>query len=87
MNIRMFWIKDVVNKKLIEIKHTRTEKMLADPLSKPTFGKLFRVMFDEITGTPVEYRDGEYICFSIFELARSTDLQVGSMLENGKLND
>jgi histone deacetylase 1/2 len=65
MNIRLFWIKDAVNKKVFDIVHTGTKEMKADVLSKPVIGKLFRIMFDEITGAPIEYRDKDAIYFSL----------------------
>jgi hypothetical protein len=63
INIRYFFIKDILEREEIDLKHCRTECMLADFLTKPLQGALFRRLRDIIMGiTPflVEYRVDNY---------------------------
>lgn len=48
MNIRYFYVKDLVTKKLIKIQYCGTGDMLADYFTKPLQGKLFQRMRDHI---------------------------------------
>ena len=50
VEIRYFYIKDLVDKNKVEIRHCPTEKMLADFFTKPLQGSLFRYMRDFILG-------------------------------------
>ena len=55
INIRYFFIKDIIKRENITIKHCKTELMIADFFTKPLQGKLFRVIRDQILGlTPIE---------------------------------
>ena len=50
VEIRYFYIKDLVEKGKIKIKHCPTEKMVADFFTKPLQGSLFRYLRDFILG-------------------------------------
>ena len=57
INIRYFFIKDILKNELIDLKHCRTENMVADFLTKPLQGKQFKRFRDMIMGItcfPVE---------------------------------
>ena len=59
IDIRFFFIKDVLKRENIELKHCPTERMIADYFTKPLQGSLFRKMRDIIMGVtsfPVEER-------------------------------
>ena len=59
INIRYFFIKDILQKEDIELKHCRTEKMVADYFTKPLQGRLFKLIRDYIMGQaqiPMEER-------------------------------
>ena len=45
-----FFIKDVLQREDIELKHWPTERMIADYFTKPLQGSLFRKMKDSIMG-------------------------------------
>ena len=63
IKIRYFFIKDILDNEGIELKHCKTEVMLADFLTKPLQGSQFRMMRDIIMGItpfPVEERVGDY---------------------------
>ena len=49
MNIR-FFLKDIISRESIEIKHCPTDEMLADFFTKPLQGKLFKKLRDKIMG-------------------------------------
>ena len=60
INIRYFFIKDILEKENIELKHCPTERMIADYFTKPLQGKLFRKLRDIIMGLspfPIVVRD------------------------------
>ena len=42
LNVRYFFIKDVVDAGLLEVEHAPTEKMIADFMTKPLQGSKFR---------------------------------------------
>ena len=48
INIRYFFVKDVVKREKIDIMHCPTELMVADFFTKPLQGKIFRIMRDFI---------------------------------------
>ena len=50
INIRYFFIKDVIQRENIDIVHCPTELMIADFFTKPLQGKLFRKLRDFIMG-------------------------------------
>ena len=50
VNIRYFWIKDRVKSEKITIRHCPTSAMLADFLTKPLQGQLFRKFRDVLLG-------------------------------------
>ena len=50
IDIRYFFIKDVIKREGIDIKHCPTDLMLADYFTKPQQGKLFKTMRDIIMG-------------------------------------
>ena len=59
IDIRFFFIKDVLKRGNIELRHCPTECMIADHFTKPLQGSLFRKMRDIIMGVtsfPVEER-------------------------------
>ena len=50
VNIRYFFIKDILSREDIEVKHRGTELMISDYLTKPLQGGLFRRLRDTIMG-------------------------------------
>ena len=59
IDIRYFFVKDVLQREGIEIKHCKTEMMTADFFTKPLQGKLFKKIRSEIMGhseIPIEER-------------------------------
>ena len=50
INIRYFWVKDVIAREKLEVKHCPTESMLADFFTKPLQGGLFRRLRDVVMG-------------------------------------
>ena len=50
INIRYFFIKDILQREKITVTHCPTERMIADYFTKPLLGKLFTVMRDIIMG-------------------------------------
>ena len=59
IKIRYFFIKDILENENIDLRHCRTEIMLADFLTKPLQGSVFRMMRDIIMGVtpfPIEER-------------------------------
>ena len=50
LRVRQHLIKDKVKEKMINIMHTPTTRMLADCMTKPVQGELFRCMIDQIMG-------------------------------------
>jgi len=50
IHLRFFYIKDLVDKKLVEVKYCQTLKMLADFFTKPLQGNMFRIFRDVILG-------------------------------------
>jgi hypothetical protein len=64
IDIRYFFIKDVIKRENIDIQHCRTNIMLADYYTKPLQGSLFKKMRDIIMGIspyPIEERVGNNI--------------------------
>ena len=60
IHIRYFFIKDIIQMENIEIKHCKTDKMLADYYTKPLQGALFQKMRDRIMGLS-DYIDEERV--------------------------
>ena len=61
INIRFFFIKDILKREGIELLHCPTERMIADYYTKPLQGALFKKMRDIVMGLapfPVEERVG-----------------------------
>ena len=59
IDIRFLFIKDVLKRENIELRHCPTERMIADYFTKPLQGSLFQKMRDvimRITSFPVEER-------------------------------
>ena len=50
INIRYFFIKDLVDKDRISIQHCHTTKMVADFFTKPLQGRLFRTLKAVVLG-------------------------------------
>ena len=50
INIRYFFIKDILDRENISVKHCRSEEMIADFLTKPLQGTLFKRMRSIIMG-------------------------------------
>ena len=50
IDVRYFWVKDVVDRKEIKIEYCPTEQMLADYFTKPLNGRLFKYFRDIIMG-------------------------------------
>ena len=50
VNIKYFWVKDHVDKKIVEIKYCPTTLMLADYFTKPLQGQLFQKFMLVIMG-------------------------------------
>ena len=64
IEIRYFYVKDLVDKGRIKIKYCPTHKMLADFFTKPLQGNLFRTMKRVILGQePLSHLD-EYMTSS-----------------------
>jgi len=64
VEIRYFYVKDLVDKGRIKIKYCPTHKMLADFFTKPLQGNLFRTMKRVILGQePLSHLD-EYMTSS-----------------------
>ena len=62
MDIKYFFLKDVLQREGIDLEYCPTAQMLADFFTKPLQGKLFKLMRDVIMGnTPftMEERVGE----------------------------
>ena len=62
INVRFFFIQDVLKREDIELRHCPTERMIADFYTKPLQGSLFEKMRDIIMGLapfPDEERVGE----------------------------
>ena len=74
INIRYFFIKDVLERERIDLEHYGTENMVADFLTKPLQGALFRRMMDIIMG---------HTCFTTEERVDSsrkmTKMSVGTV--------
>ena len=63
INIRFFFIKDILDREGIDVKRCPTERVIADFLTKPLQGKLFKYLRDIIMGLapfPMEERVGLY---------------------------
>ena len=61
INIRYFFIKDILKSENIELRHCATERMIADFFTKPLQGGLFKTMKKYIMGhakIPIEERIG-----------------------------
>ena len=50
INIRYFYIKDLVNKNFIQVKYCPTHKMITDFFTKPLQGRFFQYFGDFILG-------------------------------------
>ena len=50
IHIRFFFIKDIMKRENIEVKHCPTERMIADYYTKPLQGSLFKKMRDILMG-------------------------------------
>ena len=50
INIRYFWVKDAADREGINITYSPTYRMLADFMTKPLQGKLFKIFRDVIMG-------------------------------------
>ena len=64
INIRYFFIKDILKNEKIELQHCPTERMIADYFTKPLQGSLFKQLRDQIMGKtkiPIEERVGNQI--------------------------
>ena len=64
INIRFFFIKDILKRENIDVKHCPTERMIADFFTKPLQGKLFRYLRDivmSLVPLPMEERVGLYV--------------------------
>ena len=56
LHLQFFYIKDIVDKNMVEIKFCPTLMMLADFYTKPLQGRLFRIYRDVILGyKPMSY--------------------------------
>ena len=59
MNLRLFFIKDILKRENIEVKHFLMERMIADFFTKPLQGRLFKYLRDIMMGLtplPIEER-------------------------------
>ena len=59
IHIRYFYIRDVLKREEILLRHCKTERMVADYFTKPLQGKLFKIIRDYIMGIseiPIEER-------------------------------
>jgi hypothetical protein len=50
IKVRWFWIKDLVDLKLIVIEYISTDEMIADVLTKPVLGTKFRYFQAKLLG-------------------------------------
>ena len=55
MDNRYFWIKDRIGSENIKVEYCPTEKMVADFLTKPLQGNLFRKFRDVVMGTSTSH--------------------------------
>ena len=65
INIRYFFIKDVLRREKITVTHCPTEHMIADYFTKPLLGNLFTFLRDIIMGItpyPAKERVGDKVC-------------------------
>jgi hypothetical protein len=84
LDIRYFWIKENLENMGINVRHCRTLKMLADFLTKPQQGTLFRVMRDVLLGKlPVTALDQLLASPSLL----SVEERVGNMRQIGRNTD
>ena len=61
IDIRYFFVKDVLRREAIEMKHCKTDAMTADFFTKPLQGRLFKKFRNQIMGhpeIPIEERVG-----------------------------
>ena len=63
ISIRYFFITDVLKRENIELRHYRTERMIADYYTKPLQGSLFRKMRDILMGL-IPFPDKERVEYS-----------------------
>ena len=91
IKIRYFFIKDILENDGINLQHYKTELMLADFLTEPLQGSLFKRMRDIIMGItpfPVEERVGKYrkvskkTCKEILKI-KSSSIQENMQLVEG----
>ena len=52
INVKYFYLREQVENGELEVIHTRTERMVADILTKPVQGKLFLKLCDMLLGYP-----------------------------------
>jgi hypothetical protein len=65
INIRYFFIKDVLRREKITVAHCPTERMIADYFTKPLLGNLFTTLRNIIMGItpyPAKERVGNEVC-------------------------
>lgn len=75
IKIRYFFIKDTIHNEDIELKHCKTEAIIADFLTKPLQGKQFKIMRYILMRTsafPVEERVEKY-SFKAFKSTENAD--------------
>ena len=50
INVRHFWVRELVSKGVIKMRHIDTDKNIADFLTKPLVGEKFRTFRDALLG-------------------------------------
>ena len=89
INIRYFFIKDIIQRERLMVKHCPTEIMIADYLTKPTQGTLFKKLRDILMGIapfPME-EHVEYPIKSIAKGGNTTGGNVGQTKSADKTSD
>ena len=68
INIRYFFIRDVLRREKVTVAHCPTEHMIADYFTKPLLGSLFTFLRDIIMGItpyPAKERVGNKVCLGM----------------------
>ena len=86
IKIRYFFIRDLIKREKIELRHCKTEKMLADFFTKPVQGGLFKTLRDQIMGIttiPIEER----VVDCIKDNNSTKKLSIGIVNDNRESNE
>ena len=87
IDIRFFFIKDVLKRENIELRHCPTDRMIADYFTKPLQGSLFRKMKAVIMGVtsfPVEKKPARINGIILWQWSFRSDLRQQSQKANSR---